>query len=316
MSGYRCTSLPWATTAMVSFLSASAGAFAEEDQRRRPVPKTLPVEATAVTPPIDAIFGTRLVTDYNFRGVSQSNRKPAAQGYVELQFLDNIAYTGFTAYKVDLPTRPSFEGDVTAGVRPKFGPLQFDIGFIYYSYAGERTLVDLSTRNFFTVKDTDFIEFSGKAAYPYGDELTFGAYVYHTGNYLGTHANATYVSATAKYTIPAGSFGFIPPGFAISGEFGHYTLGRTNTNYYVDFKLPSYLYGNIGLSYTYENVTLDLRYHDTDLTKTECFALTSDPRGIVAGNGRSSWCSEAIVGTLSFDFQGSKLPGIFAPAAR
>jgi hypothetical protein len=74
-----------------------------------------------------------------------------------------------------------------------------------------------------------------------------------------------------------------------------------------------YNYWNAGVSYTYKTVTLDLRYHDTDLNKNECFTNTTDPRGVFSGSGRSKWCSEAFVATLSLDLVGSQL-GIFAPA--
>jgi hypothetical protein len=58
-------------------------------------------------------------------------------------------------------------------------------------------------------------------------------------------------------------------------------------------------------------VTVDLRYHDTDATRTECFLLTADPRGLSNG-GRSRWCDATFIASLSVDFTASQL-GIFAP---
>ena len=90
-------------------------------------PKVMPGPAVALgAKPIDFAFGFRLASDYNFRGISQSNRDPSPQGYVELQLLDNLLYAGVAGYRVDLPTRPSAEVDLTAGFRPKWGPLSFD----------------------------------------------------------------------------------------------------------------------------------------------------------------------------------------------
>ena len=77
--------------------------------------------------------------------------------------------------------------------------------------------------------------------------------------------------------------------------------------------LIDYTYWNAGVSYTWKNVTLDLRYHDTDLNKNACFINTTDPKGVFSGTGRSKWCSEAFIATLSVDFTASQL-GIFAPA--
>jgi hypothetical protein len=67
-----------------------------------------------------------------------------------------------------------------------------------------------------------------------------------------------------------------------------------------------------GISYTYKNVTLDLRYHDTDLNKTECFLNTTDPRGLFTGSGQSNWCGTRFIATLSADFTASAL-GVFVP---
>ena len=49
-------------------------------------------------------------------------------------------YAGIAGYGSDLPTSPSAEIDLYGGVRPTFGPLAFDFGFIYYYYPHEKTL--------------------------------------------------------------------------------------------------------------------------------------------------------------------------------
>ena len=59
---------------------------------------------TAATPtiPIDFLFGTRFQTDYNFRGISQSDRRPSLQGYFEVQGWDNFVYAGIAALQTRL----------------------------------------------------------------------------------------------------------------------------------------------------------------------------------------------------------------------
>jgi hypothetical protein len=94
-------------------------------------PKELPPEAKAPVL-IDFAFGARIATDYNFRGISQSNHDPSPQAYGELQLFDNFLYFGVNYYRVDLPTKPQAEIDLTGGIRPKWGPLTFDFGYIYY----------------------------------------------------------------------------------------------------------------------------------------------------------------------------------------
>ena len=277
------------------------------------MPKRLPPEAAApaVTPVADFIFGARFQSDYNFRGVSQSNRDPSGQSYFELQLFDNLVYGGFTTYKVDLPTRPAMELDLTGGIRPKFGPFAFDLGFIYYVYPNERQFIDVANGAILSPRNTDFIEFAAKAAYTYNDALTFGIGVFHAPDLLGTGAPGTYLNGTVKYTLPEDTFG-IPGQFAASAEFAHYFLGRTGS-LLGNVQLPEYNYGNVGISYTYGNATLDVRYHNTDLSKRECFAFTGDPRGFATGSGRSNWCGDAVIATVSFDFTASKVAGVFAP---
>ncbi|KPH81065.1 MULTISPECIES: TorF family putative porin [Bosea] len=298
----------------VAGLTLSLAAFAGSAQAADlPSRKGAPV---APIPPsitwIDAAISIKGVTDYNFRGISQTDRKPAIQGGVEIQVYDNLFYFGVWGSNVDLATSPPAEIDFTAGIRPKFGPVAFDFGIIQYYYPDEKRFID-SLGVTWTPRNTDFMEIVGKVSYNWEDKLTVGANVFHAWNWLGTGAEGTYASATAKYNLP-----FLE-GLSVSGEFGRYWLGTTNTNiaFPVAIRLPDYNYWNVGLSYTYKNLTADIRYHDTNLSKTQCFLLTSDPRGINRGNATgsftSNWCNPTVVGSLSFDITASSI-GIFAPA--
>ena len=115
-----------------SLLLAATPACAADVVAPVVVPKELPAEAKAEKSElIGFAFGARLQTDYNFRGISQSNHEPSPQTYGEVQLFDNFLYGGIAIYKVDLPTKPPVEMDLTAGIRPKLGPLQFDFGIIY-----------------------------------------------------------------------------------------------------------------------------------------------------------------------------------------
>ncbi|WP_204273982.1 hypothetical protein, partial [Stenotrophomonas maltophilia] len=63
-------------------------------------------------------FFTRYATDYNFRGVSQSNLQGSYQTFFEAQFFNNFAYAGLATLQTRLPTQPDFEFDLMAGIRP------------------------------------------------------------------------------------------------------------------------------------------------------------------------------------------------------
>src|SRR5215208_5118970 len=124
-------------------LVASAGFAGAADapvSKRKVMPAPV-VEPVAESKPFDFIFGLRAASDYNFRGISQSDRGFSPQGYGELQFFDNFLYAGVAGYGVDLPTKPLAEIDLTAGIRPKLGPLTFDFGVIRYVYPDETQFV-------------------------------------------------------------------------------------------------------------------------------------------------------------------------------
>src|SRR5919199_2181544 len=80
-----------AATAVLASVAANAADLGE---------KQLPPAAAAASTPIDFAFGARVQTDYNFRGISQSDRRPSASGYGELQLFDNFVYAGVAAYAV------------------------------------------------------------------------------------------------------------------------------------------------------------------------------------------------------------------------
>ena len=225
--------------------------------------------------------GGKLMSDYNFRGISQSDRGPAATAYVEgrLNFNETFqGYIGVQGWSVKLPSDPTAEVDIYGGVRATFGSLTLDVGVMQYWYPKE-------------IFNTDFTEFYGKAAYQFNDMFTVGANLFYTSNWLKTGASGTYASATAKVSLPYD--------FAVSGEVGRYFFGTPNAGLFV----KDYTYWNAGLAYTYKALTLDLRYHDTTLSKTDCSAVTGD--GILTG--RSKWCGQAFIATLSFDITSKDL---------
>jgi uncharacterized protein (TIGR02001 family) len=271
--------------------------------------------------PWDIAFGGALMSDYNFRGISQSDRGPSTTAYVETRYTVNPSlqlYAGSQYWAVDLPTHPSCECDFYAGFRPTVGPLAFDLGFIYYYYprerqvfldgAGAATFVNTGTA--FTFKDTDYWEVYGKVTWDaIKDRLAFGANFYYSPDWLGSGASGFYASGTAKVTMPsftlATFMGRKEIGWSISGEVGHYSLGTTDvlpggtaTN------LPDYWTWNVGATFTQGVFSVDFRYYDTDTTKNECFVLTSDLRGLTGGTNpanTSKWCNPTFIVATKFD---------------
>lgn len=265
-----------------------------------------PAPAPVAVSMFDFAAGGKIMSDYNFRGISQSDRKPSGTAYFEGRFNINEtfqAYAGVQAYAVKLPSDPSAEVDLFGGVRATFGALTFDVGVMKYWYPGETEIKIATGAPFDYIKSTDFLEYYGKVGYTINDMFSVGANVFHSQNWLNTGATGTYVSGTGKVTLPYD--------LALSGELGRYFLGTTDS-FYGFAKLPDYTYWNVGLTYTYKVLSLDLRYHDTNLSKGECSLVTGNnssfaPLGIGNGTDRSKWCSAAFVATLSVDITGASL---------
>jgi hypothetical protein len=297
----------------------------------------MPVKAVAPPPPSpwDWAFGGALMSDYNFRGISQSNRGPSVTAYSEGRYNVNPnwqLYAGAQYWAVDLPTNPTCECDLYGGVRPTFGPVSLDFGFIYYWYPREKQHATGAIppapfpaypNGNATLSDTDYWEVYGKGTYEVmKDRFYVGANVYYSPSWLNTGADGLYASATAKVQGPAikVNVGLVDEiGWYISGELGHYWLGTTDVVPGVFLNpitgvggvpLPDYTTWNIGLALTWKVATLDLRYYDTDLSKANCNVLTGDPNATFSpsnitplnpGGFGSKWCSASFIASLKFD---------------
>jgi len=289
------------------------------------MPVKAPKKAAEVSP-WDIAFGGALMSDYNFRGISQSDRGPSATTYIETRYNVNPnlqLYAGSQYWAVDLPTHPSCECDLYFGFRPTVGPLAFDFGFIYYWYPRERqvwqtapftngigTATFVNTGLAQTVNNSDYWEVYGKVTWDaIKDKLAFGANFYYSPDWLGSGAYGFYASGTAKLTMQSFNFptimGTKEIGWYISGEVGHYSFGNADSFPGQGvFKLPDYWTWNVGLAFTQGVFTLDLRYYDTDASKEECFLLTSDLRGMTGGTntvGQSKWCNPTFIVSTKFD---------------
>jgi len=292
------------------------------------MPVKAPRVVAAPVSPWDWAFGGALMSDYNFRGISQSNRGPSVTAYSEGRYNVNPSvqlYLASQYWAVTLPTDPTAEVDIFGGIRFTAGPFALDIGGMYYWYPREKQHNDF----FFpaqapfpsfpngnaTLKQTDFWEVYGKATYEVvKDRFSVGANVFYSPSWLNTGASGLFASATAKVTLPNfqfNVFGIGEVGWYLSGEFGHYWLGTAdpypNVIGPVAVNLPDYSTWNIGVAFTWKVATLDLRYYDTDLSKENCSFLTSDPNARPGPAGlRSNWCSPAFIAALKFDLVASQ----------
>src|SRR5882724_8080489 len=285
--------------------------------------------------PWDIAFGSAIMNDYVFRGVTQSNHNASVAAYFEPRYnvnKDLQLYVGVAGESISFANRAAAEIDVYGGVRPTFGAFAFDIGVWGYLYPGgtcqfggtgfdfagnfqgtECAANALANGNTMK-KDVSFFEVYGKGNYTVNDNWQFGFTEFYTPSFLNSGAWGDYASITGKYTAPATVFGKSGVGMYISGEVGRQWLGTTDAFYAVPafprgIKYADYNTWNIGIGFTYKVFTLDLRYSDTNLSKGNCNAFTSDFGAsgttsitpINPGGVGSNWCGATGIVKLSAD---------------
>jgi hypothetical protein len=298
----------------------------------------MPVKAVAAPvaapSPWDIAFGSAIMSDYVFRGVTQSNHKPSVAAYFEPRYNINPnlqLYAGISGESISFPNRAAAEIDLYAGVRPTFGQIALDLGFWYYGYPGGQCFNagtplgafgadclangNLPLNGNVIKSDMSFWEIYFKPTWNVNDSLAIGATLFYTPSMMHSGAQGTYLSGTAKYTLPST---MLPNGIGsyISGEFGRQWLGTTDSFYGLlntangpGIKYADYNTWNVGLGFTWKVFTLDLRYSDTDLSKANCNAYTSDHTATFNGSFSpinpsgvgSNWCGAAFIAKLSAD---------------
>jgi hypothetical protein len=294
-----------------------------------------PPAAAPPPSPWDVAISSALMTDYNFRGVTQSNHRPSTQAGFELRYNWNAtlqSYAGISGESIDFPNRAAAEIDFYAGIRPTFDKLALDFGFWEYYYPdgqcfntvalcnslGGGPAVALSLPNGNTVKqDESFYEFYGKGTYTVNDSLNFGGSIWYSPSVVNTGAWGVYYAGNVTVTAPTSWFqnGL---GMYASADVGYWDLGSSDLFYGTGIvgnpfinsvKYTSYTNWDAGLGFTYKAFTLDLRYYDSNLSKAECNVFTSDQSATFAasnvtlqnpGGLGSNWCSGTFIAKLSF----------------
>jgi uncharacterized protein (TIGR02001 family) len=237
----------------------------------------------------DVAFGTAFTTNYILRGISQSNRKPAVQGYFEVDFKPtdwltlyggiwgSSLYTGFA----------NAEFDNSGGARFSFGNFGLDLGYVYYYYPGPAFTSPSGESSI------SYGEVYAKPSYKFADWLSVSGQIIGGDNYGNSGESAWYYSGMVTVTPPLK----LPAGITMSfsGEVGR----QTYSSGYKDLvghwgNVEDYTQWNVGVDFIYKAITLDLRYYDTDLDSAtnpfQCLTTTY-----------SDACKGAFVAMLKFD---------------
>jgi hypothetical protein len=306
---------------------ASSAAIAADMAVKAPPPAPAPS-------PWDIAITGALMSDYNFRGITQSNHQPSLQFGLESRYnftKDLQGYIGVSGESIDFPNRAAAEIDFYGGIRPTFDKLALDFGGWYYFYpdgqcfgpvvgpgscnaVGGGPSVALTLPNGNVVKqDVSFVEGYGKATYTVNDNFNFGGSIWGSPSVLNSGAPGIYYAGNVTFTAPSN---VLPNGIGVlfSADVGWWQLGTSDAFYAAPPAFPtgvpytSYLNWDAGLSFTWKVFTLDFRYYQSNLTKAECNVFTSDhtasfsPGSVTAQNPAglaSNWCGADFVVKLS-----------------
>jgi hypothetical protein len=226
----------------------------------------MPVKALKAPPPApfdpwDVAFGSAIMNDYIFRGVTQSNHKPSVAAYFEPRYnvnKDLQLYVGVSGESISFPNRAAAEIDIYGGIRPTVGMFAFDFGGWGYIYPGGQCfnsaagpgsgipgsgfdcVANGNLPNGLAVppgfgnvakRSATFFEAYGKVNVTVNDQWQFGVNEYYSPNFLNLGAWGDYASITGKWTAPSTTFGTSGVGMYISGEFGRQWLGKSDAFY-------------------------------------------------------------------------------------
>jgi Bacterial protein of unknown function (Gcw_chp) len=226
----------------------------------------MPVKAVKAPPPPafepwDLAFGSALMNDYIFRGITQSNHKPSVAAYFEPRYninKDVQLYIGASGESISFPNRAAAEIDIYGGIRPTVGMFAFDFGVWGYLYPGGQCFgaagtVPAPTNNCasfgqgidfgvpgigglpingnFAKKSASFYEGYAKVNITLNDQWAVGFNEYYSPNFLNLGAWGNYASITGKWTAPSTTFGSSGVGMYVSGEFGRQWLGTSDAFY-------------------------------------------------------------------------------------
>ena len=261
-----------------------------------------PPAAAPPPSPWDVVVTAALMTDYNFRGVSQSNHKPSTQAGFELRYNWDSnwqSYGGISGESINFPNNAAAEIDFYGGIRPTFDKLALDFGAWYYYYPGGQcfnaaalctglgggpavitpagivgSVPGLGIQPLggnVAKQNASFWEVYGKGTYTVNDNFNFGGSIWYSPSVVNTGASRVYYAGNVTLTAPTTWFrnGL---GMYASADVGYWNLGTSDAFYgtaipvnpfQFGVKYTSYANWDPGIGFTYKSLTLDLRYYDS-----------------------------------------------------
>ncbi len=198
-------------------------------------------------PAVTVSGGATVVSDYRFRGLSQTNRRPAVQGTITVAHESGI-YGSVWGSSIDdyVAAGGDQEIDLSLGYKHAFGDTTVDVGALYYYYPGAEAIIP--------GYNSDFIE-------PY-------ASITHSFGAVSAKVYAAYAPSQSALDYGFGKENNFYASFDLSGTIPDTPVsltahvGRNFTRSFLSGGLK-YTDWSIGASFTHKALTFGLAYVDT-----------------------------------------------------
>lgn len=191
-----------------------------------------------------------LVTDYAFRGVSQTDLSPAVQGGFDVALGDSGVYVGTWASNINFGTGgANLELDVYGGYKFALGPVAMDVGVIGYLYPSASD----------DAAELDYYEGYVKSSIALSEQFTLGGAAYWSPEFTGESGDGLYYEVNGAYTIS--------PELSFSGAVGMQSVDAAGFFAGED----DYMTWNAGGTYSAMGLGFDLRYVATDVDNASIY---------------------------------------------
>lgn len=160
-----------------------------------------------------------LVSDYRFRGLTQTFEEPALQGGFDYAHASGLYLGNWNSSISDTFFAGSpLEMDFYAGYKPTFGDVALDLGILYYYYPGSDAA---------GIGRIDNTELYAGAAWKWLSAKYFHA----VSDFFGAPdtKNSNYIDLTASFSFGAG--------WGLVGHVGHQKVKNASALDYTDYKL-------------------------------------------------------------------------------
>jgi uncharacterized protein (TIGR02001 family) len=174
-------------------------------------------QTKAPEPDYTLSYNVGLVTDYRYRGISQSRLKPALQGGVDYVRKSGL-YIGTWASTIrwikDAGGDAPLEIDVYGGYKGEAGPIAYDVGVLRYQYPRHRLVISPNTTEIYAAGTF------GPATLKYSHAVTnlFG---------FADSKRSGYLDASANFDLGTG--------WSVTPHVGHQKVRNNSAFSYTDY---------------------------------------------------------------------------------